>query len=184
LILEELLQRFTKPKAHRQIIEHFKALPVRPPLEVRGIDSNGATHIHSKANYKIHQCSFGSRVNQQIQVTLLVISSLQTRTEDPCIGGAVPGNDLPNGFPEALLGLRRAGDGFSVDPRIPPRWPGFQTVIRHVRARFEIRVDNAAGTDCGVVALEMDGETLRDGPVPWTEDDATHLITARLGQEG
>lgn len=31
LILQELLQGFTKPKAHRQIIEHFKALPLLVP---------------------------------------------------------------------------------------------------------------------------------------------------------
>lgn len=28
LILQELLQGFTKPKAHRQIVDHFKALPL------------------------------------------------------------------------------------------------------------------------------------------------------------
>lgn len=31
LILQELLQGFTKPKAHRQIIEHFQALPLLVP---------------------------------------------------------------------------------------------------------------------------------------------------------
>lgn len=31
LILQELLQGFTKPKAHRQIIEHFQSLPLLVP---------------------------------------------------------------------------------------------------------------------------------------------------------
>jgi len=31
LILQELLQGLTKPKAHRQIIDHFKALPLLVP---------------------------------------------------------------------------------------------------------------------------------------------------------
>lgn len=31
LILQELLQGFTKPKAHSQIVEHFKALPLLVP---------------------------------------------------------------------------------------------------------------------------------------------------------
>jgi predicted nucleic acid-binding protein len=31
LILQELLQGFTKPKAHKQIIEHFAALPLLIP---------------------------------------------------------------------------------------------------------------------------------------------------------
>lgn len=31
LVLQELLQGFTKPKAHKQIIEHFSALPLLVP---------------------------------------------------------------------------------------------------------------------------------------------------------
>ena len=82
---------------------------------------------------------------------------------------------------EAILGLRLAGEGFVIDPRIPARWPGFQAVIRHDGARYELRVDNTAGTGHGVVALEMDGEALTGERIPWKDDGAVHRIAVRLG---
>jgi len=49
LILQELLQGFTKPKAHRQLIEHFKALPLLVPDRV---DHIRAAELRNKCRRK------------------------------------------------------------------------------------------------------------------------------------
>jgi len=85
---------------------------------------------------------------------------------------------------EAILGVRRAGKFLLLDPCIPTAWPGFEIVVKHGSARYEIAVENPRGVNRGVAYAELDGKTLPEGPVriPLADDGATHKVSVRLGE--
>lgn len=63
-----------------------------------------------------------------------------------------------------ILGVRPGYDGLTIDPCIPPEWPGF-SVKRIFRGHtYHIRVENPDRVSRGVVCLELDGRELE--PVP------------------
>ena len=82
---------------------------------------------------------------------------------------------------EELLGLKLRGESLWMDPVIPNGWPGFDLTYRHGEAVYEIHVDNAAGVERGVVAVEMDGRPLPDGVIPLERELVKHRVTVRMG---
>ncbi len=59
-----------------------------------------------------------------------------------------------------ILGVRPEYDGLTIDPCIPPEWPGF-SVKRVFRGHtYQIRVENPDRVSRGVVSLELDGREL------------------------
>ena len=82
---------------------------------------------------------------------------------------------------EELLGLRRAGESFSVDPCIPSSWPGFHLVWRFGRARYEIQVENPDRCCRGVVWADKDGEPVNPARIPLLDDGGTHRLRLVLG---
>ncbi len=61
---------------------------------------------------------------------------------------------------ESILGLRVKGDRIEVAPCLPTTWPGFEMTLTLRGSVYEIEVRNPTGVSRGVVAVELDGETL------------------------
>jgi cyclic beta-1,2-glucan synthetase len=82
---------------------------------------------------------------------------------------------------EELLGLKLRGESLRMDPVIPNGWPGFELTYRHGEAVYEIHVDNAAGVERGVVAVEMDGRPIPEGVIPLERLLVKHRVNVRMG---
>jgi cyclic beta-1,2-glucan synthetase len=84
---------------------------------------------------------------------------------------------------ESLLGLRVQGATLHLAPCIPADWPRAQLHFRYRSARYEIALDNSAGTGSGVLAIEVDGTALEPVTAGITLlDDATvHHVQVRMG---
>jgi len=77
---------------------------------------------------------------------------------------------------EQLLGLRRAGATLTVEPCLPPEWPGYTASYRYGATRYAIRVERGAAA-----ALTLDGAPLPDGRIPLLDDGAPHEVRVTLG---
>ncbi|MBK9519952.1 MAG: carbohydrate-binding protein [Anaeromyxobacter sp.] len=82
---------------------------------------------------------------------------------------------------ESLLGLRRHGATFEVDPCIPAAWPGYGISWRVGRTRFEIHVSNPTGRCRGVASAELDGAPVDPHAIPLVEDGGHHQVRVVLG---
>jgi cyclic beta-1,2-glucan synthetase len=84
---------------------------------------------------------------------------------------------------EGILGLRLTGDTLHLDPCIPKTWPGFEIVLRHGSARYEIRVDNPTGVGRGITFAALDDAAVVERPLrlQMKDDGATHRLQVRLG---
>jgi cyclic beta-1,2-glucan synthetase len=82
---------------------------------------------------------------------------------------------------ESILGLRRQGATFTIDPCIPTSWPEFGLDWRFGRTRYEIRVSNPQGHCRGVASAHLDGAVVDSRRIPLADDGRTHLVTVRLG---
>src|SRR5207247_2008847 len=58
---------------------------------------------------------------------------------------------------ERILGLRRRGATFSIDPCIPSFWSTYEIVWRYRGTRYEIAVANPERKCGGVICAELDG---------------------------
>ena len=84
---------------------------------------------------------------------------------------------------ESILGLHVQGDALRVDPCIPKQWPGFEMVLRHRGASYEISVVNPTHVSRGVARIEFDDKALPDGTtrIALAVDQGTHKIRVTLG---
>jgi cyclic beta-1,2-glucan synthetase len=82
---------------------------------------------------------------------------------------------------EAILGLRRCGGAWSLDPRIPARWPGFELVLRDGATVFHVHVENPRGVTRGVDRALLDGEPFDPPTLPRVQDGRTHEVRLTLG---
>ncbi len=82
---------------------------------------------------------------------------------------------------ESILGLRRLGAVFEVEPCIPSSWPEYAIVWRFGRSRYEIRVSNPERRCRGVAQAEMDGVPVDSRAIPLTDDGRTHQVRLVLG---
>jgi cyclic beta-1,2-glucan synthetase len=64
---------------------------------------------------------------------------------------------------EAILGLRRIGDGLRIEPHIPRSWPGFQATLRTQGGVLEIVVDNKQDSPDDSFEILVDGSRIPDG---------------------
>jgi cyclic beta-1,2-glucan synthetase len=80
------------------------------------------------------------------------------------------------------LGLKIEADHFSLDPCIPRTWHGYDLVLRHGAARYEIHIDNPAGVQRGIGAAQMDGQDLGQRPlvIRLIDDGQVHKISVTL----
>jgi cyclic beta-1,2-glucan synthetase len=83
---------------------------------------------------------------------------------------------------ESILGLRRHGASFELDPCIPTAWPGYTITWRFGRTAYEISVSNPERRCRGVAEAELDGTPVDPGAIPLVDDGATHHVTAVVGE--
>jgi cyclic beta-1,2-glucan synthetase len=82
---------------------------------------------------------------------------------------------------ESILGLRREGSTFAIDPCIPSSWPGFSIVWHFGRTRYEITASNPEGCCRGVASVELDDVAIDARCIPLVDDGSTHRVTVVLG---
>jgi cyclic beta-1,2-glucan synthetase len=82
---------------------------------------------------------------------------------------------------EEIIGLRRRGASFAVDPRIPSSWPGFSLAWRVDGDTYEIEVENPDHRSRGIVAAECDGDPVDASQIPILRDGRSHRVRLVLG---
>jgi cyclic beta-1,2-glucan synthetase len=82
---------------------------------------------------------------------------------------------------ESILGLRRHGRTFELDPCIPASWPGFSISWRFGRTRYEISVENPERRCRGVASTRLDGVEVDPRAVELVDDGELHEVHAVLG---
>jgi cyclic beta-1,2-glucan synthetase len=82
---------------------------------------------------------------------------------------------------EGLLGLRRRGETFSVNPSIPAMWPGYTIEWRFGRTLYSLTVTNPRHLSSGVESATLDGVAVDPDAIPLTDDGATHAVAVVLG---
>jgi cyclic beta-1,2-glucan synthetase len=82
---------------------------------------------------------------------------------------------------ESILGLRRRGATFTVDPSIPASWAAYTIVWRFGRTRYEIAVTNPQRRCRGVASAQLDGARVDPNAIPLVDDGATHKVEVVLG---
>ena len=83
---------------------------------------------------------------------------------------------------ESILGLRRRGTSFEIDPCIPSSWPGFSIVWRFGATRYEIEVANPERRCRGVARAMLDGTAVAARRHPARRRRRRHVLKVVLGQ--
>jgi cyclic beta-1,2-glucan synthetase len=83
---------------------------------------------------------------------------------------------------ESILGLRRQGSVFAIDPCIPSTWTEYSIVWRIGATRYEISVSNPQRRCRGIAESTFDGQPADAGAIPIREDGATHVVRVVLGE--
>jgi cyclic beta-1,2-glucan glucanotransferase len=82
---------------------------------------------------------------------------------------------------EGLLGLRRHGDTFELDPCIPGAWPGYGITWRFGRTRYEIAVENPGHRCRGIASALLDGVAVDAAAIALVDDGAVHQVRVVMG---
>jgi cyclic beta-1,2-glucan synthetase len=82
---------------------------------------------------------------------------------------------------EAILGLRRVGDQFRIEPHIPRRWKGFEATVRTEGGVLEIVVDNKPGSTGEPFEILVDGSRVPGNLVDLPTQGATRRVMVKLG---
>jgi cyclic beta-1,2-glucan synthetase len=82
---------------------------------------------------------------------------------------------------ESMLGLRRRGATFAVEPCIPSSWPGYEIVWRHRRTQYQITVVNPQRRCVGVLSAELDGAVVNAAAIPLSDDGGVHVVRIVMG---
>ncbi len=82
---------------------------------------------------------------------------------------------------ESILGLRRRGDTFVIDPCIPSSWPDYTIAWRFLDSRYDITVSNPMRRCRGVATATLDGARVDAGGIPLLNDGRTHDVRVVLG---
>ncbi|HET8679514.1 MAG TPA: carbohydrate-binding protein, partial [bacterium] len=82
---------------------------------------------------------------------------------------------------ETILGLRRRGNVFAIDPCIPTVWSGFAITWRYGWSTYNIRVDNPEHRGRGVSEALLDARAVDPLAVPLVDDGAVHEVRVVLG---
>ncbi|WP_248353653.1 GH36-type glycosyl hydrolase domain-containing protein [Anaeromyxobacter oryzae] len=85
---------------------------------------------------------------------------------------------------ESILGLRRRGGTFELDPCIPSSWPGYAITWRFGGTRYEISVTNPERRCRGIEAAWLDGAAVDPRAIALVDDGATHDVRLVLGDAG
>jgi cyclic beta-1,2-glucan synthetase len=84
---------------------------------------------------------------------------------------------------EGILGLRRHGSTFTVNPCIPPMWPGFSMEWRIGETRYRIGVENPDHLSTGLGSAALDGLAVDPAAIPLRQDGLIHDLRIVLGRD-
>ena len=82
---------------------------------------------------------------------------------------------------ESILGLRRQGQRFAIDPCVPSTWSEYSISWRTGSARYEITVSNPQRRCRGIAVATLDGSAVNPDAIPISSDGATHAVHVVLG---
>jgi cyclic beta-1,2-glucan synthetase len=82
---------------------------------------------------------------------------------------------------ESILGLRRSGQTFSLDPCIPSVWPEYQMVWRFGETQYVISVTNPDRRSRGVATATLDDRLVDHLTIPVLNDGRSHAVRVVLG---
>jgi cyclic beta-1,2-glucan synthetase len=82
---------------------------------------------------------------------------------------------------ESILGLRRQGASFAIDPCIPQAWPSYSLVCRFAETSYAIEVLNPQRRSRGVATAELDGAAVEACSIPIVDDGRRHELRVVLG---
>jgi cyclic beta-1,2-glucan synthetase len=82
---------------------------------------------------------------------------------------------------ESILGLRRSGTTFAVDPCIPAAWKDYEIVWRFGQTRYNISVTNPERRCRGVRLATLDGASADHLAIPLVDDGGIHQVNVVLG---
>jgi len=82
---------------------------------------------------------------------------------------------------ESILGLRRRGAVFSVDPCIPSSWSQYEIVWQYRETRYEITVSNPDRKCGGVIRAELDGVPVNALAIPLVADGGVRRVRILVG---
>ncbi|HEY6103109.1 MAG TPA: glucoamylase family protein [bacterium] len=83
---------------------------------------------------------------------------------------------------ESILGIRRRGATFAVDPCIPMSWPSYAVSWRFGGSRYEITVANPHGLSRGVTGGTLDGAPVDPSAIPLADDGDSHHVHVVMGK--
>jgi len=83
---------------------------------------------------------------------------------------------------ESILGFRRHGATFGIDPCIPAAWPGYSIGWRFGATRYEIAVVNPERRSRGIAEAVLDGTSVDPRAVPLRDDGGRHELKVVLGE--
>lgn len=83
---------------------------------------------------------------------------------------------------ESILGLKRHGATFELDPCIPAAWPAYAITWTFGRTRYEISVVNPQHRCRGVAAALHNGVACHPNAIPLVDDGAEHRVEVVLGE--
>jgi cyclic beta-1,2-glucan synthetase len=83
---------------------------------------------------------------------------------------------------ESILGFRRLGACFAIDPCIPAAWDGYTIAWTFGTTRYEIGVTNPEHRSRGVAEAVLDGRSVDPGRVPLVDDGGRHVLKVLLGK--
>ena len=85
---------------------------------------------------------------------------------------------------ESILGLRRHGATFEVDPCVPASWSEYRVTWRAGSTRYEILVANPDRVCRGVARAELDGGPVDSRAIALVDDGRVHQVSIVLGGPG
>ena len=83
---------------------------------------------------------------------------------------------------ESMLGLRRRGATFSIDPCIPSSWPHYEITWHVLGTTYDIAVSNPDRLCRGVRTATLDGIAVPADAIPLVEDGRTHVVRIVMGK--
>jgi cyclic beta-1,2-glucan synthetase len=81
----------------------------------------------------------------------------------------------------SLLGLRRSGSTFMVDPCIPAMWPACSLEWKFGLSLYRISIENPERQNRGVRSARLDGVSVNPRAIPLHDDGGTHDVVILLG---
>jgi len=84
---------------------------------------------------------------------------------------------------QAILGIRRLGKTWRIDPCIPKGWSNYRASYHVGETVFQIQVDNPAGVNRGVKQVTLDGKALPGTEIPLLGDGNEHRVEVLMGPD-